>query len=542
MELRYILNLIRRWGWLLVLGALLGAGAGFGVSLLLAPVYEAQATILLNQASSPAGPQYTDLLAGDRLGKTYVDLILRRDVLQLAIAELQLPLTPDELAAQADAEQIRDTQLLAVRVRNSDPARAADLANRLCTVFIARIGATTQDAFTARRTALEAELAANEQQYQTANEQLLALTAKPAATLTIAEQAEVSRLTGLVAQYSTTRDTLLRTLDSVRQGAAGAASSLVLVDPAIPPSAPIFPRIPLNLALGLVAGLALAAGLVWLLEQLDDRLRTPAAVQDVLGLPVLSSVPRTSPAPPAGLAPTQTPVAEAYRFLRTNIDFSNVDQPPRLLLIVETTTAGQAIAAGANLAVAAAAAGRRVLLVDADLRASTVHGLFRLPPTPGLTSLLLEPDPVPQPPPAREVPNLWVLPPGPIPPNPSDVLGSQKMAALLQALRVGYDQVIVVAPALPVFPDALALAPQADGVVLVLDAPTTRRAAALAAVTALRQVGAPILGVLLDRVRPAAGPTSLYFSTAPAVSPAARSPAEPGAGPTGHPAVAKPDE
>ncbi len=541
MELRYVLNLGRRWLWLLGLGALLGVGAGLGVSLLLAPVYEAQATLLLNQASSPAGPQYTDLLAGDRLGKTYADLILRRDVLQAAITELQLPLTPDELATQATAEPIRDTQLVAVRVRNSNPQYAADLANRLCTVFVARLAATTQEAFAARRTALEAELAANEAQYQTANEQLLALTSKPASTLTPAEQAEVSRLTGLVAEYATTRVNLLRTLDGIRQGAAGAANSLVLVDPATVPAEPIFPRIPLNLALGLVAGLALAAGLAWLLHQLDDRLRTPEAVAAALGLPVLSSVPRAASGP--FLAPPQTPAAEAYRFLRTNIDFSNVDAPPRLVLIVETTTAGQAMAAGANLAAAAAAAGRRVLLVDANLRASTVHGLFRLPPGPGLTSLLLEPDPTPQPSAAREVPNLWVLPGGPVPPNPADVLGSQKMAALLQTLRAGYDQVIVVAPPVPAFPDALALAPQADGVVLVMDAPTTRRGEAQAAVAALRQVGGPVLGVVLDRVRPAAGPTILYFSTAPAEANAPRPSAELGVGPAGRPTVAaKPDE
>jgi len=541
MELRYIFNLGRRWLWLLGVGALLGLGAGLGVSLLLAPVYEAQATLLLNQASSPAGPQYTDLLAGDRLGKTYADLILRRDVLQAAISELQLPLTPDELAAQADAEPIRDTQLVAVRVRNSDPHRAADLANRLCTVFVARLGSTTQDAFAARRTALEAELATNEAHYQSANEQLLALTSKPASTLTPAEQAEVSRLTGLVAEYATTRVNLLRTLDGIRQGAAGAANNLVLVDPATVPGEPIFPRIPLNLALGLVAGLALAAGLAWLLHQLDDRLRTPEAVTAALGLPVLSRVPRAASGPI--LAPPQTPAAEAYRFLRTNIDFSNVDAPPRLVLIVETTTAGQAMAAGANLAAAAAAAGRRVLLVEANLRESTVHNLFRLPPGPGLTSLLLETDPVPQPSAAREVPNLWVLPGGPVPPNPADVLASQKMAALLQTLRAGYDQVIVVAPPVPAFPDALALAPQADGVALVVDAPTTGRLAALAAVTALRQVGAHLLGVVLDRVRPAAGPALASYATAPVEASAPRPSADPGIGPAGRPTIAaKPDE
>jgi capsular exopolysaccharide synthesis family protein len=265
-------------------------------------------------------------------------------------------------------------------------------------------------------------------------------------------------------------------------------------------------------------------------------------VAAALGLPILSSVPRM--ATPPGLAPPQTPAAEAYRFLRTNIDFSDVDAPPRLLLVVDTDSRGQAAEVGANLAAATAASGRRVLLVDANLRAATVPGLFGLPGATGLTSLLLEADPAPQPSAVRAVPHLWVLPAGPVPPSPADVLGSQKMVALLQTLRAGYDQVIVVAPPVPAFPDALALAPQADGVVLVLDTPTTRRATALAAVTAFRQVGAHLLGVVLDRVRPALAVAQVvYQQISPEAAGAPRPSTDPGVGPAGRPTVAaKPDE
>jgi non-specific protein-tyrosine kinase len=268
-ELRYLFNLARRWlGWVL-LGGLLGALAGYGLSLALAPVYEAKATLLLNQAANPAGPQLNDLLAADRLGKTYADLLLRRDVLAQAIQELNLPLAPDELMRNAEAAPVRDTQLVEVLVRDGSAARAADLANRICTVFVARLAETNRQACEARRTRFEAEIADNEEQYQTANTQLLALTAIADQERTPEQRAEISRLTGLVAEYATTRATLLRALDDVRQAAAGAADSLVLIEPARPPAGPIFPHPLLNTALGLLAGLGLFALGAWVREQLS---------------------------------------------------------------------------------------------------------------------------------------------------------------------------------------------------------------------------------------------------------------------------------
>ena len=274
MEVRYIINLARRWlGWVL-LGGLLGALAGYGLSLVLAPVYEAKATLLLNQAANPAGPQLNDLLAADRLGKTYADLILRRDVLAQAIQELNLTLAPDDLLRNAAAAQVRDTQLVEVEVRDGSAAQAADLANRICTVFVARLAETNRQTFAERRTRFEAEIADNEQLYQTANEQLLTLSAIADRERTPTQRAEISRLTGLVAEYHTTRASLLRALDAVRQAEAGAADSLVLIEPAQPPAAPIFPNPLLNMGLGLVAGLGLFAAGAWVGEQL----RTPAPV------------------------------------------------------------------------------------------------------------------------------------------------------------------------------------------------------------------------------------------------------------------------
>jgi non-specific protein-tyrosine kinase len=521
-EVRYLINLARRRLWLVVLGGLLGALAGYGLSLALAPVYEAKATLLLNQAANPAGPQLNDLLAADRLGKTYADLILRRDILTLAIQELNLPLSPDELARNAEAAQVRDTQLIEVRVRAGSAPRAADLANRLCTVFVARLAETTRQAFAERRQRFEAEIAGNEQQYQAANDQLLALTALDAAARTPAQRAEITRLTGLVAEYHTTRANLLRGLDAVRQAEAGAAGSLVLIEPATAPAAPIFPSPVLNVLLGLLAGLGLGAALAWLLEQLDDRLRTPAAVYERLGTPVLGLVPPRRAGGPPVLVPAGSAAAEAYRFLRTNLDFSDVDQPPRVVLVTGAAPGAQAATTAANLAAAAAADGRRVLLVDADLRAPTLHQTFNLPVVRGLTSLLLDPAPVPAPAAARDVPNLWVLPAGPLPPSPADLLGSARLAALLGTLRAGYDLVLLTAAPVTAVSDALALAPRTDGVVLVIDTPTTRRGAAQAAQAALQQVGARLLGVVLDRAVPAA---AMAYYQAPGAPGPARQPA-----------------
>jgi capsular exopolysaccharide synthesis family protein len=213
----------------------------------------------------------------------------------------------------------------------------------------------------------------------------------------------------------------------------------------------------------------------------------------------------------ASSAPTETTLitlrepgsaaAEAYRTLRTNILFSSLDRPLRTLLITSTAPNEGKSTTLANLAVTMAQAEQRVLLVDCDLRRPSLHTLFGLSNEQGLTSAILAQDEGVPPLQATSVPGLSVLTSGPLPPRPADLLGSRRMAAMIERLSASADMVLFDTPPVVAVTDAAALAPRVDGVLLVLHAGHTRRDRAREARQLLEKVKANIVGVVLNGAR-----------------------------------------
>ena len=283
-----------------------------------------------------------------------------------------------------------------------------------------------------------------------------------------------------------------------------------VIDPAVAPGNPFSPRVPQNLVLGLLVGLAVGAAVALVLESTDRTLRASSDVAAVLGAPVLVTVPfhrrlRSEPLP-ARLG-SQVPGGEAYRALRTAVRFADMDRPLRTLLVTSASDGeGKSITA-ANLAVAWAEAGERVVLVDADLRRSRLATILKLSGNPeaGLTSVLtqrVDLSAALQPTAQR----LRVLPAGPLPPNPSELLGSEAMASLLETLAADTDVVIIDAPSLLPVTDAAVLATLVDGVLLVVEWGETDARAVAEASQTLERVGARVIGGVLNAARGGSGP------------------------------------
>lgn len=197
----------------------------------------------------------------------------------------------------------------------------------------------------------------------------------------------------------------------------------------------------------------------------------------------------------------RSPAAEAYRTLRTNIQFSSLDKPLRTLLATSTAPDEGKTTTLANLAVTMAQAEQRVLLVDCDLRRPGLHTIFDQPSEPGLTSVLLEQDEAPIPLHSTPVPGLYLLPSGPLPPRPADLLGSRRMEALIARLHAEADVVLFDTPPVTAVTDAAVLATRVDGVLLILQAGKTRRDRAREARRMLEKVKAHIVGVVLNNAR-----------------------------------------
>ncbi len=203
----------------------------------------------------------------------------------------------------------------------------------------------------------------------------------------------------------------------------------------------------------------------------------------------------------AALLYPRSGASEAYRTLRTNIEFASVDAPIRTLLVTSSVPGEGKTVTAANLAIVFAQAGRRVLLVDADLRKPGVHPLFDLPNAHGLTTLLrsdeADLDAIAHP---TEQANLRVLTTGPLPPNPAELMGSQRMRTVLERLKASADLVVFDSPPLQAVTDAAILSSFLDGTLFVIDAGHSRRRAVRLAREALARAGANVLGVALNRI------------------------------------------
>lgn len=197
--------------------------------------------------------------------------------------------------------------------------------------------------------------------------------------------------------------------------------------------------------------------------------------------------------------------AEAYRTLRTNIQFSSLDKPIRTLLATSTAPDEGKSTTLANLAVTIAQAEQRVILVDCDLRRPSVHTLFNVPNERGLTSAILAQAEDALPLQATSVPGLSLLTSGPLPPRPADLLGSRRMEQLIEQLRDAADMVLFDTPPVVAVTDAAVLATRVDGVLLVLQAGQTRRDRAREARQKLEKVKANIIGVVLNNAKLEAG-------------------------------------
>jgi succinoglycan biosynthesis transport protein ExoP len=281
---------------------------------------------------------------------------------------------------------------------------------------------------------------------------------------------------------------------------------ITIYAPAEFPVAPVGSSTMRNVALGGATGLMIGVSIAFLLEYLDDTIKSPEDVKRTLSVGVLSALPRMGSVngrtPLVVAEQPLDPVAEAFRSLRTNIEFAAVDRPARTLLVTSPLPTDGKTFVAANLAAVVAQGGKRVVLVDADLRHPRQHHQFELSKEPGLTSALLAPER--QAAALREtgVEGLWIVTSGPQAPNPAELLASTRMRQFVSWLQERADVVVIDSPPVLAVTDAVVLSSIVDGTILVMDSGGTRRPAAVRAMEHLAGVGANVLGTVLNRVKP----------------------------------------
>jgi non-specific protein-tyrosine kinase len=376
MELREYTAIIWRWLWLICLGTVLAGSTAFIVSRRMTPIYQASTTLLISQARSPE--IYQDILNNDRIAKTYAELMTQPPILgQVAAA---VGLNPDSFVEDENIRvtPVRDTQLVQISVEDASPQIAAEVANTLPQVFAEETKKTQSARFAEAKDHLTRELETLNQNIENTQVAIRGL----GKAGTVEEQEKLARLQSTLTQYQNTRESLLQSYESLRLTEVQSLDTITVVAPAKTPESPVRPRTRLNTLLAAVVGAMLATGVAFLIEYLDDSIKSPDDLRDILGLACLGSITRMPGTDFAERLITarepRHPISEAYRTLRTNLQFSAVDTPLKTLAVTSAGPFEGKTTTAANLAVVMAQAGLSVILVDTDLRRPRLHEMFGL--------------------------------------------------------------------------------------------------------------------------------------------------------------------
>ena len=503
MELREYWPILRRWLWLVVLGTVLTASAAYFVSSNTEPVYQSTVTLRLDLASGDMTNEYAAILTANQLAGTYSEQIRMRPVLGavLEALDLQDKMSPSSLASRVTVEPVGDTQLIRVSVEDTDSQMAAIMANQIVEVFIAQNQEFEQNRYADSKLSLSEQMTLMQGELETTQAALDALGSSTMAE----EKTELDRLDLTLASQQAAYANLLSNYERIRIAEASESSNVVVVEEAIPTDSPIRPRTMANTLLAAVVGALLAVGIIFLVEYLDDTVKTPEDLASVTDLSTLGAIAdiegRTGRDRLVTLLTPRSAISEAYRMLRTSIQFAAVDGQVKSIMVTSSGSGEGKSTTAANLAIVMAQTGQRVILVDADLRRPVQHRLFELPNSKGLTMALLDLNAPPkehlQ---ATSVPGLQIMTSGAIPPNPAELLGSQRQADLLADLEKEAALIILDSPPVLTVADALVLAPRVSGVLLVVEVGSTRRGAVQKAVDTLLHADARVLGVALNRL------------------------------------------
>ena len=450
MELRDYVRILHK-NWILIVAiTLIGISAAAAASILMKPSYEAttQLYVSVRSESQASG----DLVQGSNFARqsvqSYANIVGTESVLGPVIEQLGLEDSVSELSERVTASAPLDTSLVDITVADGDPAVAAEIANQIGASF----------------------------------------------TSLVQDELEVP-------------------------GDASGASpvKLTTVQPATMPESPVSPRTTLNLALGALVGLAFGIGIAVLRTVLDTRIHSLHDIEQVTDAPLLGGIafdPGARQRPLIVHADPRNPRAESFRTLRTNLQFlavnDDMEQRGRSFVVSSAGPGEGKSTTAANLAIALAESGARVALVDGDLRMPKVAEYMGVEGGAGLTDVLIGRAELSDVLLRWGAAQLYVLPAGKVPPNPSELLGSKAMDQLFDVLHEHFDFVIVDAPPLLLVTDAAVVGKRTNGTVLVAASGSTRKQGLDMALRTLEAAGGQLRGVIVTMM-PTKGPDSYGY-------------------------------
>ncbi len=505
MELKHYFLVLWKWSWLIALATFIGAGASLWATSRMPREYVASTTLMVGRFIQAADPTGQDLAISQQLADSYAQMVRLEPILQGTIDTLGLDMNWRALVGQVYASHTPGTQLIQIAVRSTDPQQAKILADEIARQLIRQSPTSAEQEQTQHREFVGQQLELLQAQIEEAEKQVddlegrLALENSARGIQDLRSQADAARqkITVWRADYAK----LLDFFEGNR------TNYLSVVEPANIPTIPVSPNVMYFVLMAAATGLVLATTAAFLLDYLDDTLKSKEDVERVLKLPTLGKVTRISSihTPSDNLVTLQNEYSQssdAYRVLRTNIQFYNLNNPSFWLLVSSAIPGEGKTTTACNLAITMAYAGKRVILIDGDLHRPMVHRYFEIPNQIGLTNLLLDNGlSIGETLVETSIGTLKVLPSGPLPPSPADLLASEPMKQRLQQIRALADVVIFDSPPVLGVADAAILASLCNGVIMVVNAGHTHSQTVRQAKETLTQLNLKVFGVVLNKLK-----------------------------------------
>ncbi len=501
---QYIMIIFKRW-WVMVVALLITVSIGYLLTARQHPLYQAKTSIVVGQSYKAVDITRTEMQASEQLAQTYAAIAQRQPVLQGTTEALDLGFSWQNLKGRVSASLVPGTQLVEITVEAESPDQAKIIANEVAHQLILLSPTSLQNQEFAQTIEFVKEQLANLEGQITASQarlteleatDLTELTAEE--TLQLQNETEAAKL--LIDNWENKYVQMLNFIDSKQS-----VNYLAVIETAQATSKPVRPNVQLNMSIAFAIGIALGLSVIFVLDHLDDSVKSTDDLDKLVGLVPLGTIRDMKGENQSNALITAkaefSPESEAYRMIRSNIQFMSVNGSRNSILVTSSVRGEGKSMTAANLGVVMAQAGHKTIIVDADLRRPVQHEIFEFSNEKGLTDFFREPD-------ANlvdylmdtQLPDLQVLCSGILPPNPSELLGSQRMKQLMASMNEIADVVIYDSPPAAIVADAAILAGQVDGVVFMIEEGKTRREAVRQAVFNLRQAEANIFGAVLNRV------------------------------------------
>lgn len=497
MELSAYLRPLIKWWWLLVIATLIATVSSFLVTSQQPPIFQSRTTLVSGRAVYETNPTGNDFYLNQQLANFYADLARREPVRDGVKQALGIESLPDYTVTV-----LPDSQLIEIVVSDVDPGRAQAVADEIASQLVNKTPLNDQDS--ERQLFIQEQLSQLQERIKETQDEIAAKQGELAKLFSARQisdlQQEIATLEEKLSSLRSNYSNLLSNSDR------GAVNTLTIIETANRPNAPIGPNRLVTVLLSAVIAFSLAAAAAYLMEYLDDTIKMPEDITRLLDIPVVgfvSDIPGNNLDVSYIAKQPRSMFAEEFRGLRTDLEFAGVDRPLKTILVTSSGVAVGKTTIAINLAMVIAQSGKRVILVDGDLRRPTVHKYLDISNQKGICDVFRGSLDIYNAAIHWKEGNIFVIPSGGIPPNPSELLSSKKMDQILDSLERTADVVIIDAPPLMVT-DSTILSSKVDGVLLIVRHGFTRRPELQAAFRHIKRSDVRVIGSVINRI-PRAG-------------------------------------